>query len=598
MIAETYGEIEFPSIVTDGQEIESHNVPLASTQGGFPQYPIVLTRDIFDFSKYLILLREETEYNITIERIGVESNEIRDFRSLNEFSKSEDWLLKKSPLHDSPQATDYILNFRSYVGRSVFDFSFGVDQSQQQPFLVRSKKIDYLDDFGRMLSEISEFSSGLLLDPSSPLSHYSSFTERPRQCLYQDYLFLEYLMKEENIPTSLSRISKIPHTRIVSRNEQKPLALCNEPQIDSFCDLTFSRNEIVKNAIGELEINSFIGMIETAIDSALHESMDNPENRVVKFFLEGSLGICLDLQELWGEKNHGILGRLEEIEEELISILNEEWLAEVGVLTSMPSNSQVMQRKAGYRRIGELLRMMDFTTKFEWEEFNDVIDSHSLRLSTLYEIWCYISMIRALESLSGVCVKMDDVFERTEGDWRIRLRRDSSSRIRFFPMINGRRIQLDLLMNSKFKRIGPKYHSYSFQHTPDFSIVVSIVGCEPDDYALIHFDAKYRTRIEEQDNPENEDDSDTLASKFPWVSDINKMHTYKDAILRTQGAYTLFPGNHKRIYVENITEGYEKAPIPSVGAICLSPSSNRDRKNLENWIVRLLEKLVNASDAP
>ena len=52
------------------------------------------------------------------------------------------------------------------------------------------------------------------------------------------------------------------------------------------------------------------------------------------------------------------------------------------------------------------------------------------------------------------------------------------------------------------------------------------------------------------------------------------MHTYKDAILKTEGAYILYPGDNQKIF-----EVKENEPIPSVGAFPLTPGKNGNEED-------------------
>ncbi len=67
------------------------------------------------------------------------------------------------------------------------------------------------------------------------------------------------------------------------------------------------------------------------------------------------------------------------------------------------------------------------------------------------------------------------------------------------------------------------------------------------------------------------------------------MHTYKDAILRTQGAYVLYPGSRDGIFKVNDNE-----PIPSVGAFPLNPGENgKEENDLGEFIKAVLFKMIN-----
>lgn len=69
--------------------------------------------------------------------------------------------------------------------------------------------------------------------------------------------------------------------------------------------------------------------------------------------------------------------------------------------------------------------------------------------------------------------------------------------------------------------------------------------------------------------------------------DIYKMHTYKDSILKTEGAYVLYPGNITKKFKET------NLIIPSVGAFSLTPGNNDvDEDNLEVFVKEVLRTLL------
>ena len=116
----------------------------------------------------------------------------------------------------------------------------------------------------------------------------------------------------------------------------------------------------------------------------------------------------------------------------------------------------------------------------------------------------------------------------------------------------------------------------------------------------IHFDAKYRSELEiadyynvfgKSDKKLNEeiDKRDSLEEKESIFKDgdIYKMHTYKDSILKTEGAYVLYPGNKTEQFFES------DMIVPSVGAFSLTPGNNGvDENNLENFIREVLKTLL------
>jgi len=65
------------------------------------------------------------------------------------------------------------------------------------------------------------------------------------------------------------------------------------------------------------------------------------------------------------------------------------------------------------------------------------------------------------------------------------------------------------------------------------------------------------------------------------------MHTYKDAILETQGAYILYPGDEDAVF-----RVVEDKPIPSVGAFPLTPGKDgMEEEGLERFVMKILQTI-------
>ena len=69
--------------------------------------------------------------------------------------------------------------------------------------------------------------------------------------------------------------------------------------------------------------------------------------------------------------------------------------------------------------------------------------------------------------------------------------------------------------------------------------------------------------------------------------DVYKMHSYKDAILRSVGAYILYPGDEDVLFSEGGGE------VPSVGAFPLRPGeSHVDERRLRDFIERAILNII------
>ncbi len=140
---------------------------------------------------------------------------------------------------------------------------------------------------------------------------------------------------------------------------------------------------------------------------------------------------------------------------------------------------------------------------------------------------------------------------------------------------------------------------------PDYTLLIEYNS----EHYFVHFDAKYRSEGEvlafyenipqEQLNEDDlnqfiENDVETrdleeeTKRKFKY-GDLYKMHTYKDVILKTEGAYVLYPGDDCKIFKVN-----ENEPIPSVGAFPLTPGKNGiEEEELTLFLKAVLKNIIN-----
>ena len=103
---------------------------------------------------------------------------------------------------------------------------------------------------------------------------------------------------------------------------------------------------------------------------------------------------------------------------------------------------------------------------------------------------------------------------------------------------------------------------------------------------LIHFDAKYRSDIQFNHNDVDKRDKEEEEQHIYKNADVYKMHTYKDAIKNTLGAYVLYPGDYTEIFEEN-----PDTIVPSVGAFNLTPGSDdlKESGKIEEFINNVLD---------
>ena len=261
----------------------------------------------------------------------------------------------------------------------------------------------------------------------------------------------------------------------------------------------------------------------------------------------------------------------------------------------VPFNSQILQKKEGYREIFHYFLMLEFSFRLNWNEINDQFKGLEKKLSELYEYWCYFNLLKVLNKLSTDKINFENVFEINKDKWSMSIKKGVKSLKKFNINLYNYDIKIELFYNLKFSDKS-RYKSYSLAFKPDYTLLITI----GENIHYIHFDAKYRSELEvadfyskiektNKDIDEEIEKRDNLEEKDYIFKDgdIYKMHTYKDSILKTEGSYVLYPGSITKRFAES------DLIIPSVGAFALTPG-NKDigENNLEILIKEILKTLL------
>lgn len=531
-----------------------------------------------------LLLLEETEYQVLF-RSEYEIDESRGDKVLLELTKGcvdggviiDRWLLD-----DDKKMFRGVINFASYVGKSFFDVKINGQSSVKFPFEVRSKKMGYQDQYPAMIGDLSEACSGLMLDRKSPLYQELQFSDASRSIHYEDYMFLEYVFRPDRLPMAYDGIRRNPYSQLKRQMESIPAALASCIDYSGLIDIATGRGEFeevhndLKGSIPQLN-----GLFPSEVyQSTNFEDIDVPENQLVKDLLLSLDYVINCLLDSTSKLKDGYAKeRIQQFKESIQSYLADGWLNDIGQLQHMPSNSQVLQRREGYMSVQQYYSSLDLSFRFRWKEFEDSLEGYNRRLSQLYEYWCYLELVKVLARLSNSSVKYDDLFQKSSDGWSIQLRRGVNSIKDFFINVDDRTVKVSLMYNRVFSRQKghENFRSYTFAFKPDYTLCID----SGDAAFLIHFDAKYRSDREESTTFENDEEVHEITRTF-WEDDVCKMHTYKDAILNTAGAYILYPGGGEADIFQ-IEEGKE---IPSVGAFSLTPGRNRVDQHGPDWFIK------------
>jgi predicted component of viral defense system (DUF524 family) len=288
---------------------------------------------------------------------------------------------------------------------------------------------------------------------------------------------------------------------------------------------------------------------ERVFERRVTETLDTPENRFIKRFMDIVLYWCDELQRLnYWQKAQSHQPDLQTLREFVRFLRADPLFADVGELEIFPASSQVLLRRDGYRECLQVYRLLHIARAPIFDHLQDAIDNR--RIDQLYEFWCFFRLAEELAKILGNWQQpLFSALESDEGG----LRHGLSANLG-----NG----YQLFYNRTFSHGKGSGHSYSVSLRPDFSLMVVThqkeatmphpdVGdagtAKKDRQLLVVFDAKFRfdekdiqpsqPLEEEMDDAQQEGNIERLAKH----ADICKMHTYRDA-LKCRAAVVLFPG--------------------------------------------------------
>lgn len=461
------------------------------------------------------------------------------------------------------------LNFKSYAGKTFLDIFDGDDVVFSVPIEVRSKKINYNEQYPAMIGDLSKYASGLIFEVNSPLYQSFELNDTKRETNYEDFMLLEYLFREANLPSTFEYLSRNLYSTLENTVETVPTSLAANIGPNELINMVSNPEHLYKDVNSNIGLSKKLrGFVPVKVDEISYvDTIDVPENRFYKNFLES---IAILINNLIKKCENGyVMDKLLEYKEIISYYLSQRYFMDISRMDYAPLNSQVLQKREGYRDILQYFLMFEFGFKLSWNQITDEFKGYEKKLYDLYEYWCYFELINIVKDLTDSKINFENVFSIDTNNWVISLKEGVIKE--FLLNIDDKDIILRLMYNKTFNKRSRDFESYSVDLRPDYTLEVEFDG----NISRIHFDAKYKVDFTNDEKYKNQD--------------IYKMHTYKDAIKNTIGAYVLYPGNKMELFYEN-----KDNMMDSVGAFPLNPGEDKEeKKELVKFIHNLIEDLIN-----
>ena len=518
----------------------------------------VLPSHLTDF-----FLLEETEYTFSF----ISNSQFANDDKLKVFDFLMDHSHGKSEIYFSHINDVWIanVNFRSFVGKTFIDIVYDGEKIFNLMLEVRTKKLDYDNEYSQMIADLSKYSSGLMFNINASLYQNHILSNDLKSSLYEYFMLLEYLFRPENLPSVCEYLSRNLYSLLENTSELVPTPLASNIGAREIAELSSNPHHISETSdqysIYEFESRHYAPLMINEIK--YFDNIDTPENRFYKYFLEFIRDLIVKLYrsnpgenqiKLSLEKYYGIIN----------SVLSQRYFNDISRLDYIPLNSQVLQKKEGYREILQFYLMFEFGLKIHFKDLTDNFRGFQKELATIYEIWGFFELNDIIDNLTDSKIDFE-TFVDTD-NWSLRIAKGMVIPYSKKLNIDNYEVNLKLMYNYSFYHSNEygngKLKSYSEQMDPDNTLVIECNGIT----RLMHFDTKYKL-VDGKYNPD----------------DIRKMHAYKDGINDSIGAYVLYPGDNHYDVVFNETDG----SFGSVGAFSLKPQRrNNDQKERIKRFIR------------
>jgi hypothetical protein len=503
---------------------------------------------------------------------------------------------------------------------------------------VRSIKLDYRSEYRGMLRFIASRMADLVADSrsSAKTPFRSNFEERGELGWFHVQLeLLHEVVESPEFLAALQRTLTFPHERLEQETEQTPV----ERRFKWTSKATHSLlNSRVRRALPAAHPLFTVGLSSVAARvSAVRKTptVDTPENRFIKYALRDFHAFVSRAQTLFKAAN-GEWSTAADVARRL-SLALEQWLSrpffkEVDDLVALPLGSPVLQRKAGYRELlGWWLRFRT-AAELSWQGGENMFHAGQRNVAELYEYWLFFNL------LDWFCERFNDggkpplnlLIEGLEGDSpSLRVKK----RVPLGPFTGlftdpRRRLHASFSYNRQFDVSSDRGAGGSWTRKlhPDYTITFwpamkdPLTGGEMKPQAAaklaeeqellvhIHLDAKYRvdnlTSLFDESSSDDADEEDPQNPGNYKRQDLLKMHAYRDAIKRSEGAYVLYPGDDKcrLAQFQPTGQGAQRWPhtmwgfheiIPGLGAFAIAPDENGQPQGLDHLASFLDEVLTN-----
>lgn len=461
---------------------------------------------------------------------------------------------------------------------------------------VVSEIIGYKDDYNTLLTEITGYVADLQMQCTSDVQYLIGLDEeKTPENLLQQYFFLVGIVNDSVLEQAIRHIVDNPYKKLITVEAEHDIRKATRLSSSMLRQIASSSRRVSSPN----QLKDYVPTLpEKLYGVNREETTDVAENRFIKHVL---VSFRTGLQKFKDDIKNGKLKanskKIYSIEldvraglDKLDLWLSNDFFRTIGPLTSMPSSSIVLQRREGYRDVLRKWLQSHAASTMNWSASTTIYRENQKDVATLYEYWCFFRLLDVIKDIFNI--EEEEVIDKIVGVGTdgLSLKICEGAKL---PPLNGhyisshtsqryRSLEIEYQYNRRFTNSQLSRSSWSMTMIPDYTISFRPQGMSVEDaerldlISYVHFDAKYKAKeifnkmdfsSKCSDDADNGavDTEDAKFEKDVKRIDILKMHTYRDAIPRTAGAYILYPGTKKCDY------RYGEEILPGLGAFPFYP---------------------------
>lgn len=463
---------------------------------------------------------------------------------------------------------------------------------------IRSKKASYRSDYRLMLEGITERCTDLLFYYNAPVTHpfAPDYMTDPRT-LYQRFAFVNAVLTSREFEIAFQKILRNPITEWAGEAAGRDIRNAGRSDRSTIVQLVTRGNRVALPADHALR-NRMASVPSRITVNSKKDSVDTPENRFVKHALEVFAGFVIHIKSIAPERSR-FYSEVVLLENHLNQMLSAPLFKEVGKPLRLALNGPGLVRKEGYKQVLRVWLMFDLAARLVWRGGDDVYHAGKKDVAVLYEYWLFFELLDVVKSVFAIeSAHVSDLVKPTKNGLGLQLKQGRHLPVSGIFDAGSRKLNVEFSFNRSFSGHNdyPEAGSWTTGMRPDFTLSIWPVGvsqaqAETEELIVhIHFDAKYK--VESVAGVFGEDESTLLEESRPdhHRDDLLKMHSYKDAIRRTAGAYVLYPGASGKVYKR---KGFHEL-IPGLGAFAIRPAkTDNGREELKRFLTDVVAHFQN-----